>query len=188
MNIQSNINQVLSIAGLLAGQTPMAENQRAKYMEKQKVKEAYKDLDKSTKMSEEGSNIIEFAVARKANERKEKTGKEPTLDQKIQWAKGEAMGQGFIAEKYQQAAEKVFEADPSEENYERFVRESTGPDEVKKEADKYISGLEEEKAQIAQEQEQRRLARSAILEGIYTGGGPRTAKDTARITKARGEY
>lgn len=179
MNIQSNINQTLSIMGLLAGQTPMAENQRAKYMEKQKVKDAYKDLDKYHQLADEGREIG-FTVEAKAPG--------ASLERKKQLAEAEATAQGFIAEKGKSAAQAVFEADPTEENYERFVRESTGPDEVKKEADKYIAGLEEQKAQIAQEKEQRRLARSAILEGIYTGGGPRTAKDTKRITKARGEY
>lgn len=187
MNIQANINQVLSIAGLLAGQTPMAANQRAKYMEKQKVKEAYKDFDKYEDLAEEGRDI-ELEVEDRASKVKENTGREPTLDQKIQWAKGEATAQGFIAAKGKSAAQKVFEADPTEKNYEKFALNATGPAEVERQKETYISGLEEEKARINQEKEQSRLARSAILEGIYTGSAPRTEKDTERITAARGGY
>lgn len=179
MNIQSNINQVLSIAGFLAGQTPMAANQRAKYMDKQKVKEAYKDLDKYEDLAAEGRDI-ELTVEEKAPG--------ASLERKKQLAEAEATAQGFIAAKGKSAAQKVFEADPTEKNYERFAREATGPAEVKRQKETYISGLEEEAARKAQEDEQRRLARSKILEGIYTGSAPRTEKDTERITTARGGY
>ena len=46
MNIQSNINQTLSLAGLLASQTPMAETARMKASEKRKATEAERQYQK----------------------------------------------------------------------------------------------------------------------------------------------
>ena len=46
MNIQANINQTLSLAGLLASQTPMAETARMKASEKRKATEAERQYQK----------------------------------------------------------------------------------------------------------------------------------------------
>ena len=141
MNIQSNINQTLSVAGILLSQTPWAEEQRAKYMEKQKVKQAYKDLDKLHKLAESGKEI-EGAVEERA-EKAEKFGTITKTQKKI-WAEGEAVAQGAIAQGSLEAAKKVFELDPTPENYEIFAREATGPAEVEHQRETYISSLDKE--------------------------------------------
>lgn len=141
MNIQSNINQTLSVAGILLSQTPWAEEQRAKYMERQKVKQAYKDRETFNRLAEEGKEI-EGAVEEKAK-KAEKFGTVTKTQKKI-WAEGEAVAQGFIAKKGTEAAQKVFELDPTPENYEIFAREAAGTADIEHQREAYISSLDKE--------------------------------------------
>ena len=53
MNIQSNINQTLSIAGMLMSQTPMAAAAKEKELDKMKTKQAHQRYNKAVETAEQ---------------------------------------------------------------------------------------------------------------------------------------
>ena len=142
-------------------QTPMAAAAKEKELEKMRTKQAYQRYEKATATAEQ-------AIP-------DESRKPTEAEYKIY-----EMAEGAATE----AAEELFKQDPNPETAKQLKFSYEGMEEYQKAKDEEM----ELKAQKAQEREQNRLARSAILEGVYTGGGPRTAKDTKRITKARGEY
>lgn len=140
MAIQSNINQIISLAGLLASQTPMASARREAAVEKQAHERKMKQIDKE---------IEAFTDSFDAMGRKPDVGIEKT-----------------IVERGRKAYQELFEAEPSKENLEswelmeQYARDIPTPEKKAEEA--ATAALKKE-----QERLQRDHIRAKITEGIY---------------------
>lgn len=97
MSIQANINQGISLAGLLLSQTPMAAAHREKVAEAQKAEAAQRQADKDVETYE---RMADYGI-------------EPTNE-------AEAAVQLEIAEKGASAYQKQFELNPTTHNYNRY--------------------------------------------------------------------
>lgn len=139
MNIQQNINQTLSIAGMLMSQTPMAATAKEKELEKMRTKQAHQRYNKATAVAEQA--IPE--------------SREPTEAEYRVYE----MAEGAATE----AAEELFKQDPTPETAEQLKLSYEGMEAYQESKEAEM----EQKAQKAQKREQNRLARSAILEGVY---------------------
>lgn len=97
MSIQANINQGISLAGLLLSQTPMAATHREKVAEAQRAEAAQRQADKDVETYEKMADY----------------GIEPENE-------AEAAVQLQIAEKGAAAHQKQFELNPTTQNYRMY--------------------------------------------------------------------
>jgi hypothetical protein len=141
MNIQANINQTLSVAGMLMSQTPMAAATKEKALEKMKTKQTHQRYEKATAVATEAAELL----GEKATE----------ADYKIY-----EMAEGAATE----AAEELFKQDPTPETARQLKASYEGREAYYESKDEEMA----KKAQKTQQAEQNRLARSAILEGVYS--------------------
>lgn len=183
MNIQSNINQTLSIAGMLMSQTPIASTAKEKELEKMRTKQAYqrygkaldtaeKALPESRTPTEAEYKVYEFAegVATEAAEELFKQDPTPETAKQLKLSY-EGM------EEYQKAKDEEMKAQKEKEQQEKDrVKEEKqkakeqAKEKAREEKEKRKEEKQEkmaQKARDAQKAEQTRLARSAILEGVY---------------------
>lgn len=153
MSIQSTINQGLSLAGLLISQSPAAEARKAVAAEKGKTDYYNEQLRKSEAVSDTALN-----VATKLWEKSE-TGTAADVAEDL-----------FVSslESEVSTAKDLFKADPTKETGEMVINKETALREHKETMATAKAEEAEKKAQDALKAEQARLARSRILEGVYT--------------------
>lgn len=99
MSIQANINQGISLAGLLLSQTPMAATHREKVAEAQRAEAAQRQADKDVETYE---RMADYGI-------------EPANE-------AEAAVQSMIAEKGAAAYEKQFELNPTTKTYKQYTQ------------------------------------------------------------------
>ena len=171
MSIQAQLNQTLSLAGLLYSQTPMAEAQREKIREKAateaKQKEVNKAIDAYERFAEHGAEIAE--VTEDWAEKRAAAGITTSPEQKKERAEAEQKGQLFIQERGENAYRSKFEMDPTGENYEAYVRAMADRPNITQQGKEYISQLDKQiqtrqKAADALAAEQARIAASNSLD------------------------
>ena len=173
MNIQSNINQITSLAGMLMSQTPMAAAAKEKAIEQQRIKGLQKNVGKAEAATEE---VL-----------KEYDGAQGSYEQ-------EAADELFASslEKEVSAKEELFYADPTVEGARSIVRGKAA-------LAGYKEGLEDiakEEAAMALKKEQKRRAdsnqmvKSLDISNIDERGLPRleraykrAQRDTKYLTK-----
>lgn len=141
MNIQSNINQTLSIAGLLLAQIPKAATQKEKALESMRTKEAYKRYNKALVAEEEAAEQI------------------PKGDDEAAFKVYETAAETAVEQ-----AETLFAQDPNPETAKQLRLSYEGLGEYKQSAEEAAR----EKARKAVIAEQNRLARARVLEGVYS--------------------
>lgn len=142
MNIQANINQTLSIAGMLMSQTPWAATTKEKELDKMKTKQAHQRYDKALAAEDEALKLIE---QKKATEH----------DYQVY----ELAATTAVSE-----AEALFRQDPNPQTAKELKLSYEGLKEYQGAKDDEMA----QKAEKRQQAEQNRLARSSILEGIYS--------------------
>lgn len=147
MSIQSNINQITSLAGMLMSQTPMAAAAREKVAEAQRAKAAQRQADKDVETYEQ---LAEYGI-------------EPENE-------AEAAVQSMIAEKGAAAYEKQFELNPTTQTYKQYTQALEAKGYYQREQSRLSKSQETKKeAEEALQDEQERIAasnaRTKILEG-----------------------
>lgn len=153
MSIQSTINQGLSLAGLLLSQSPMAAYRSTQAAEKAKTAYQNEQLRKSETVSDTALDVA--------------TGL---------WEKSETGTAADVAEDLfvssleteVSTAKDLFKADPTKETGEMVINKETALREQKEAMASRKADEAEKKAKDALDAEQKRLARSRILEGVYT--------------------
>lgn len=163
MNIQSNINQALSIAGLLATQSPMAAKRK-----EAKVLEAQAKQHEAALEREEADLTKVYEGTHKASEAAMKgpKGRPSNIATRIDPLAREI-----------EAGRKLQEKFPTEEReIELLKKEET------------LSGYKqkEEKRIAEQKLEQERLAKSRELQDIILKGGATNSTEQATIAQTRG--
>lgn len=171
MSIQSNINQTISLAGFLFSQSPLAEKHKAKVREEAametKQEAVNKAIDAYERFAEQG-NEIDVAVENWA-EKRAKAGVSTSPEQKKERAEAEQRGQLFIQEKGEEAYRSKYELDPTDRNYEMYVRAMAGRPDITRQGKNYMSQLDKQienrnKAADALAAEQSRIAASNSLD------------------------
>lgn len=137
MNIQSNINQMVSLAGLLVSQTPMAAAAKEKAVEQQKLKGLQKNIGKAEAATEEV--LKEYDDAKGSYE---------------QAAAEELFTSSF--EKEATAQEELFYANPTAEGARSVVRYKAA---LAGHKDR-LEDIAKEEASMALQKEQERIANS----------------------------
>lgn len=160
MSIQSNINQIFSLAGLVFPHTPLGQEMSKRY-------QVDKDIEAANKFAEQGREIEESTESW-AEERAAK-GISTSPEQKKERAEAEAQGQNLLVEKGISAYKAKFDMDPTEKNYENYVRQLAGRPEIEQQKKTYISKLDKQiesknKAADALAAEQERIAASNRLD------------------------
>lgn len=141
MSIQSNINQTISLLGLLASQSPLAEKQKVKAREAEERKKTQEQINKYEQMAEQG--------------------KEPETP-------AEAEAQLSIARVGEEAYSRAFAQTPTEKTYQGMLGQKrdvaelsqTKADLQKKKAE---DALRAEQARLNEDR-----IRHSILEGVYS--------------------
>lgn len=153
MSIQSTINQGLSLAGLLISQSPAAEARKAVAAEKGKADY----LNKQVRKAEETSDTA-LETALNVWE-KDATGTAADVVEDLYMSS---------LESEISAAKDLFKAAPTQETGEMVTNKETALRDYKEEIAERKADEAAAKAQNALKAEQKRLARSRILEGVYT--------------------
>jgi hypothetical protein len=153
MSIQSTINQGLSLAGLLISQSPAAEARKAAAAEKGKADYLNKQLRKSAEVSNTALDVATDLWDKSA------TGTAADVAEDL-----------FVSslESELDTTKELFKADPTKETGQMVINKETALREHKEEMSTRKAEEAERKAQDALKAEQKRLARSRILEGVYT--------------------
>lgn len=155
MNIQSGINQTLSIASLLMSQTPLAEKARQKQREQEEIKRLGKKVD----------------VASEATDVAFESGIDPKPSEETYQAYETALG------KETEARKQLFEANPTPETYKQYLASEENLQEQKEaaETDRIKKAKEEEK----------RIALSNRVASILEGTGIDPVSATKNIERLR---
>lgn len=140
MNIQSNINQTLSLAGLLWSQTSMAEEQKVKQAQQRKVKENKKAIEEFERMGDYGV---------------------------IPETEAEAAVQLAIAEKGRNAYQEQFMLDPHTKTYNKYLYAEDWVKELEGERDRISRNDAKRRAASALEDEVGRIEESNALTNMY---------------------
>lgn len=137
MSIQSNINQITSLAGMLMSQTPMAAAAREKEVEKQRLKGLQKNVGKAEAASEEVLKEYDNATG--------------SYEQ-------EAADELYVSslEKEVSAQEELFYADPTVEGARSIVKGKAALAGYKE----GLQDINKKKAEKALQDEQTRIADS----------------------------
>lgn len=140
MNIQSSINQSISLAGLLWSQTPYAAAQRDKMAQKQKVKDNEKAINEYEMMAEYGA---------------------------IPETEAETAVQLEIAKRGQAALKEQFALKPSEETYNQYMYAESYMQELEGIRNKLSREQAKHRAAQALEDEVGRIEESNALTNMY---------------------
>lgn len=141
MNIQSNINQGLSLMSLLISQSPMAEQQRIRAREAEERKKTQRQIEKYEEMSEQG--------------------REPETPV-------EAEAQLSIARVGDEAYSRAFEQTPSEKTYQDMLRQKRDIAELSQTKADLQKKKAEDALRVEQTRLNEDKIRRSILEGVYS--------------------
>ena len=163
MNIQSNINQAISIAGFIAGQTPFAEGRRQKKVLEQQDIQHGKALEREKADLE---NIYKGAHTAAEAAKTGPKGRPTTIRNRIDPLAREI-----------EAGRKLQEKFPSAE----LEQELLGKEDI-------LAGYRkrEEERITNQQLEQDRLAKSKALQDIIQKGGATTPEEKTTINENKG--
>lgn len=160
LNIQSNINQGLSLLSLVASQTPMAATQREKSAHKAAVKL------KEQEVVEAGEAAEEMIAAY------DEITPGSTEEDVFAEAYGESLGKETAAKK------QLFEKEPTTARAKEYITARTTEKDYREAEEEYAA----KKAEKALKREQERIAKSNRIAAILEGTPAQTTK---LITEAK---
>ena len=164
MSIQANINQGISLAGLLLSQTPMAAAQREKVAEEQRARAEQRQADKDVETYE---NLAEYGI-------------EPETE-------AEAAVQSMIAEKGAAAYERQFELNPITKTYKKYTQALEAKGYYQREQSRLSKSQETKNAAAdAGEAEAARIAESRRITKMITEGIPLSPASEKYVNKRLG--
>ncbi len=191
MSIQSNINQGISLLGLLFSQTPAAAVRREQAVDE--YKEASKQMDKLEKIEEDPGQVMEPEThVLDTIEEQKKKGYPLSQEQEVGLVKA-SFGLAHERNKqYVDAAKTKMELNPSEQTQKDYLMATQHMYAAQEEEKSMLSHLSNKRAQAEakaieeSKAEQERIARSREITKMITEGIPLSRESQAYVNKRLG--